>query len=112
MTRSESIRSRPSFLLLAVASFAGLWATGDAAWAINRYGSTPMGCDAIRNALEREGAVIFRYPGRSGVPLYDRFVSDTARCSTGTSARRTTIPSRDGACPVLVCQQSWGHNNR
>lgn len=87
----------------------------DEAFAISRYNSTSMTCAAIQNALQRERAVIFRYSSRTtpGLSLYDRYVSDPGQCTSGQEVRRTTIPSKDGSgCPVLVCQQGWGHNNR
>ncbi|WP_246664914.1 hypothetical protein [Neorhizobium sp. P12A] len=84
---------------------------GDAL-AISRYNSGSMTCSAIQDTLARERAVIFRYPSRSGAQLYDRYVSNGSLCGTGTEARRSVIPSRDGGCAVISCQQSWGGSNR
>ncbi len=84
---------------------------GDAL-AISRYNSGSMMCSAIHDALDKERAVIFRYPsGAGGSQLYDRYVSDRAQCSVGTEARQSVIPSSDGGCAVVSCRQSWGHND-
>jgi hypothetical protein len=84
---------------------------GDAL-AISRYNSGSMTCSAIQSTLDKERAVIFRYSSRTGAQLYDRYVSNGALCGTGTEARRSVIPSRDGGCAVISCQQSWGGSNR
>jgi hypothetical protein len=110
----RNARKLARLLLLAIGIFAGFSAFQDpSAWAINRYTSTSMTCDAIQNTLKREGAAIFRYSSASGLLLYDRFVRDAGQCTLGTSiTRRSSIPSRGGTCTVLFCQTLWGHNNR
>lgn len=84
---------------------------GDAL-AINRYSSASMTCAAIHDALNRERAVILLYstPSSGGAPLYDRYVIDGARCSSGTEAAGSLVPALDGGCPVLYCQESLGSN--
>ena len=84
---------------------------GDA-FAINRYSSASMTCSAIHDTLNRERAVILLYstPYSGGVPLYDRFVIDGARCSSGTEAARSLVPALDGGCSVLYCEESLGSN--
>ncbi|MDO1581802.1 hypothetical protein [Rhizobium oryzicola] len=75
------------------------------AHAISRYQSKSMTCDQVHSAIEREGAVILRYSGRSGVPLYDRYVSSRRFCSPGEFAKSGTVPTSDQAsCPVRSCE--------
>lgn len=75
------------------------------AWAISRYNSTLMTCDSAQARIDREGAVIFRYPGRNGVTLYDRYVSSERFCAGGEYAKSDTIPTKDTrSCPVRQCE--------
>ena len=75
------------------------------AHAISRYQSSRMSCDQVHSTIEREGAVILRYPGRSGVTLYDRYVSSRRFCSPGEFAKSGTVPTSDQAsCPVRSCE--------
>lgn len=77
------------------------------ALAIGRYNSTGMTCEAARATLRSEGAAIFRYPSTrpTGMTLYDRYVDDSARCSSDEYAERAYIPTRDNPrCPVLSCE--------
>lgn len=89
-------------VLLAVLSL-GL-TVADPAHAISRYNSTGMTCQAVQSAITREGAVVLRYPGRTGVTLYDRYVASGRFCSAGDFADDDTVPTRDRAdCPVQHC---------
>lgn len=79
--------------------------SGQQASAISRYNSTSMTCDAVHNRIAREGAVIFRYPGRTGITLYDRYVSDERYCAGGEYAKSDSIPTKDSrSCPVRQCE--------
>ena len=108
--RYRELRSRPwisAGCLIAALAFPA----GDAL-AINRYNSASMTCSAIHNTLNMERAVILRYstPSSGGAPLYDRYVSDGAQCSSGTEAAGSLIPAGDGGCSVLYCEESLGSN--
>ncbi len=83
-----------------------IWtATTGPALAISRYNSNGMSCAAVQNTIRREGAAIFRYPGRSGATLYDRYVADERYCAGGEYAKSGTIPTRDSRnCPVRHCE--------
>jgi hypothetical protein len=76
------------------------------AQAISRYNSTGMTCAAVQTAIDREGAVVLRYPGRTGVTLYDRYVASGRLCFSGEYAKSSTVPTRDTAgCPVQHCEK-------
>lgn len=95
-------RSR-TFLLAALAMAVGCGSAG----AISRYESTGMTCQAARDRVAQEGAVIFRYPSKrtSGLRLYDRFVHNGSYCATGEEAAPKAVPTRSGECVLLSCQQ-------
>ena len=61
--------------------------------AISRYQSTKLTCDAIKERIADEGAVILRYPGRSNPSIT---VSPTARVPNrpGPFLRSTMIGPR------------------
>ena len=77
------------------------------ALAISRYNSMTMTCAAARATIDRERAVILRYPAsrNKGMTLYDRFVEDGRSCDFGYYADLTYIPTKDTpSCPVLICR--------
>lgn len=74
-------------------------------FAISRYNSTGMSCQSVHGIIAREGAAIFRYPGRSGITLYDRYVADERFCAGGEYAKSGTIPTKDNpGCSVRHCE--------
>lgn len=75
--------------------------------AIERYDVNTMTCAAVQGVLQREGAAILRYPSpRSGIILYDRYVSAERFCPSYQSLNRVSIPTADTAhCPVFECRQ-------
>lgn len=76
------------------------------AHAISRYTSTSMSCERVRATIRNEGAAIMRWTGKSGAPLYGRFVRNEAYCAASEQAERAYIPSRDDpSCPVYECKQ-------
>lgn len=94
--------SKASILALAVTLTASTQAH-----AISRYNSTQMTCDAVRERVLSERAVILRYPSTrvSGMTLYDRYVTRNAECAPHEYAERAYVPTRDAdRCPVLNCQ--------
>lgn len=100
MTRKTSPALMPLLLLATLAT------AGEAA-AISRYTSTTLTCEAARDKVLREGAVIFRH-GSTRVPgmtLYDRFVRGARYCNSHEIPVRATVPTRDrDRCPMLVCR--------
>lgn len=90
-----------------IALVLALVAAASPALAISRYNSLSMTCEQARNAVRREGAVIFRYPSKraKGMTLYDRYVVDGNFCDIERYAEWVNIPTRnDPTCPVLNCQ--------
>ena len=75
--------------------------------AISRYNSLTMTCEAARQAIRSEGAVILRHPSVrvKDMTLYDRYVRESRYCSVNQYAEDAYIPTRDNPrCPVLNCQ--------
>jgi len=61
-----------------------------------------MSCDQIKTLLSKSGGAVLS----TGPTTYDRYVSSSGRgCKVGQVAQRTSVPSRDGACPVYRCAQ-------
>jgi hypothetical protein len=94
-------------VLTAVVTVTTMWlAVNTQAHAISRYNSTGMTCAAVQTAIDREGAVVLRYPGRTGVTLYDRYVASDRLCFSGEFAKSSTVPTRDTPrCPVQHCEK-------
>jgi len=92
----------------AVAIAACLCLVAAEAQAISRYDPTRMSCEQVHGIIAREGAVILRYRSpRSGMTLYDRYVSTVASCERGEVRDPRTVPSADTAsCPVYSCKQA------
>src|SRR5262245_36282303 len=75
------------------------------AQAISRYNSTSMSCNKVKATVRREGAVILRWQGRSGVPRYGRFVAHNGFCDSGMRAEWSYVPSSDRkSCAVYECK--------
>ncbi|MBD9389208.1 hypothetical protein IB237_18640 [Agrobacterium sp. AGB01] len=75
--------------------------------AISRYETPSMNCAAVQSAIDREGAVILRYPSTRvrHMTLYDRYVSSARQCEIGEYAARNSVPTRDVQnCPVYRCE--------
>jgi hypothetical protein len=83
------------------------------ALAISRYNSLSYTCQQAQSLVGRERAVIFRYSGRSNLPLYDRYVADRDSCNPGEYAYRSYIPTKDSnSCPVNSCRPSTDYDER
>ncbi|NLS20888.1 hypothetical protein HGP16_30760 [Rhizobium sp. P40RR-XXII] len=79
------------------------------ALAISRYNSMSMTCAEARAVINRERAVIMRYPARRtpNMTLYDRYVSNADSCDVGYYAYQDYLPTKDRAsCPVFTCRPS------
>jgi hypothetical protein len=84
------------------------------ALAISRYNSESMSCQAAQDIVQREGAVILRYPSRQvpGLELFDRYVANTAYCDADRYAKQEYIPTSDTRhCIVLACAQRSDEGN-
>jgi hypothetical protein len=76
---------------------------GDAS-AISRYNIDRMSCDRVHAIIESEGAAILRYRGRSGLTLYDRYVSSRRYCPGSQTTETVGVPTADvRSCPVDHC---------
>jgi hypothetical protein len=79
------------------------------AFAIGRYDARTYTCSQAQALIDREEAVIFRYPASraQNMTLYDRYVSDGGFCDRGYYASRAYIPTRDSpSCPVYMCRST------
>lgn len=79
------------------------------ALAISRYNAMSFTCAEARAVINRERAVIMRYPATRtrNMTLYDRFVSDSNACDVGYYAYQNYMPTKDQAnCPVYTCRPS------
>lgn len=75
------------------------------AFAVSRYNAMDMACVAVRASIEHEGAVIMRYPSRSGGQLFGRYVRDKLFCPASMQPKYQYIPTADiRDCPVLACE--------
>lgn len=75
--------------------------------AISRYNTPSMTCEAARQAIRSQGAVVLRYPSTrvKGLTLYDRYVRNSDQCDSNQYAERAYVPTRDNPrCPVLNCK--------
>ncbi|THV25596.1 hypothetical protein [Peteryoungia ipomoeae] len=92
---------------VSIIALAFILAASTQAQAISRYNSTQLTCDAVRERVLNERAVILRYPSTRvrGMTLYDRYVTRNAECAQHEYAERAYVPTRDtDRCPVLNCQ--------
>jgi hypothetical protein len=79
------------------------------ALAISRYNSLSYTCAQAKALINRERAVIMRYPSQRvrNMTLYDRFVSDSDACDSGYYAYQDYLPTKDRPnCPVYTCRPS------
>ncbi|MBB4570489.1 hypothetical protein [Rhizobium leucaenae] len=79
------------------------------ALAISRYNSMSFTCGQARAIIDRERAVIMRYPSARvrNMTLYDRVVSDSNACDPGYYAYQDYMPTKDRPnCPVYTCRPS------
>ncbi len=77
------------------------------ALAISRYNSMSMTCAEARAVINRERAVIMRYPARRtpNMTLYDRYVANADSCDVGYYAYQDYLPTKDRvSCPVYTCR--------
>jgi hypothetical protein len=98
--------STSNFRYLFAASALGILVIGThPALAISRVSSTSHTCGDLRNIIEREGAVVVTHPGTRGSgTLYDRYVSDSAKCDSGFIAQDDWVPAKGGSCRIQNCQ--------
>jgi hypothetical protein len=76
------------------------------AFAISRYQSREMSCEAVHQAIAREGAVILHYRSPRGNPLFDRYVASERQCDAYEYAEEVVVPTADmPQCPVYHCKR-------
>jgi hypothetical protein len=82
--------------------------------AIVRYMVQDMTCSEVQSALTRDGmAILYRKSGKSGVPLYDRYVANQSFCQAGQDTISEGIPTADtGSCRVTKCMDQSRFGNR
>lgn len=96
---------RPLSVLCVGLLFGSLFATE--ASAISRYNSTSYTCQAVKQLIAREGAIILRYPSRrsQSLTLHDRFVKNASRCQLDEYAARKSVPTADtNSCKLRYCK--------
>ncbi len=81
--------------MLALATFA---VAAGAAFA-QRPDTRQMSCGEVRSLVANAGAIVLT----TGQHTYDRYVSDDRFCERPYVSRSTTVPTRDGQCRVLYC---------
>ena len=71
-----------------------------------RLNTQSQSCQAVRSAVDRNGAVILRYQSKlkPHLTLYGRYVADERFCVFGERTKRAYVPTRDNAaCQVALC---------
>ena len=74
--------------------------------AVTRMRSDQNSCATVQATIERDGAVILRYPSarNPSVLLYDRYVSNRSQCDFDQELDRKSVPASDTAsCRVQRC---------
>lgn len=84
--------------------------------AIVRYMVQDMTCAEVQDAVNRDGvAILYRQAGRSGAPLYDRYVANESFCQGGQKTIKESVPTADTrTCRVSKCmdESRFGGRNR
>ncbi len=78
--------------------FAALPAQADPAFVISN-----MSCSKVQAAVKSNGSVILHWTGKSGLPLYSRYVSDRRYCQPGYVVAFANVPAADKSCVVKKC---------
>lgn len=84
--------------LASVLLFAALPAQADPAFVI-----TNMSCSKVQTAVQANGSAILHWTGKSGLPLYGRYVSDRRFCQPGQILSFANVPAADKSCVVKKC---------
>lgn len=73
--------------------------------AISRYTTTAMSCNAVKQAVKRDGAALLQWTSpRTGNRLYDRYVRNRSYCDVNEVAKRDFVPTSDRkSCGVRKC---------
>ena len=84
--------------------------------AIVRYIVQDMTCVEVQDSVNRDGvAILYRKAGKSGVPIYDRYVANESFCQGGQKAIKESVPTADTqTCRVSKCmdESRFGGSNR
>ena len=73
--------------------------------AIVRYMVQDMTCAEVQDSVSRDGvAILYRQAGKSGVPLYDRYVANDSFCQAGQDTIKESVPTADTrSCRISKC---------
>jgi hypothetical protein len=94
-----------SLALLAAGVMALLLAAATPAGAMWRVSSVDRSCDALRNILKEQGAILVTRPGTGDAgTVYDRYVSWAGLCGPGYVTEQDWVPTRDGQCRLSRCE--------
>jgi|GEM_PF-2993865 hypothetical protein len=79
----------------------------DVASAIERRPAASLSCGMARDIVDRDGAVILRYPSEriAGLTLYDRYVRNEHQCDTNQTIPKTIQTADDTTCELSICRQ-------
>jgi hypothetical protein len=73
--------------------------------AIERINTEKLPCAVIQQKLIEDGAAILRHTSPRGVPLYDRYVSDSRMCEHRKIGQWARVPAKDTPrCRVIACK--------
>ena len=67
------------------------------------YVITNMSCSKVQAAVQANGSVILHWTGKSGLPIYSRYVSDRRFCQSGFVVTFANVPAADKSCIVKKC---------
>jgi len=110
---TQRVRARPLSLLVLAAVTVGLTVDADFALAIEKRSSVSTSCDAAAKIIERDGAMILRYPSErvQGLVLYNKFVRSSSQCDGGQATVTSAVRTADSnECNLLICRQQSGMN--
>jgi hypothetical protein len=90
-----------------VATVATSLFAADVASAIERRPAASLSCGMARDIVDRDGAVILRYPSEriAGLTLYDRYVRNEHQCDTNQTIPKTIQTADDTTCELSICRQ-------
>ncbi len=90
-----------------IATIATSMFAADVASAIERRPAASLTCGMARDIVDRDGAVILRYPSEriAGLTLYDRYVRNEHQCDTNQTVPKTIQTADENTCELSICRQ-------
>ncbi|MDM9648691.1 hypothetical protein [Rhizobium sp. S163] len=75
--------------------------------AIERRPAASLTCGMAKDIVDRDGAVILRYPSEriAGLTLYDRYVRNEHQCDTNQTIPKQIQTADDTTCELSICRQ-------